>query len=164
MKPRSGSLVFDSSSDDTACGRLWGGDGPAVAGSESGQTCVVLPRFSLSAYLSLWTAGGEENVDCCRRDRSAFPGPSDDLITENWGVGGKKEEKDHGSARGERSSLSRWRCAVGAEIAAVGTAEQSLRLVVFQLIFVRAVRQKREEEEEVEKGAESLLLPGLFQG
>lgn len=84
-------------------------------------------------------------MDCFRRDRSAFPGPSDDLITENWGVGGKKRgERRRERKRGEEQQQPQQLEMCGrAEIAAVGTAEQSLRLVVFQRIFVRTRRQKK---------------------
>lgn len=81
-------------------------------------------------------------MDCFRRDRSAFPGPSDDLITENWGVGEKGGERRRERKRREEQPQQLEMCG-RAEIAAVGTAEQSLRLVVFQWIFVLTGRQKK---------------------
>ncbi|KAM7404840.1 hypothetical protein PAMP_012151 [Pampus punctatissimus] len=62
VKIRSGSLIFDSSPSDAVGARLRG-EGPVLAGSDSRQTCVVLPQFSLVCLcLSMDGRRGEEET------------------------------------------------------------------------------------------------------
>lgn len=146
------------------------GEGPALAGSKCRQTCVVLPRFSLSACLSLWTAGGKKRkLGLLSSGEQRLSGPRPWFNQWKAGSGGKKNRRRRKTTaaaeerRREEQPQPLEMCG-WAEIAAVGnvTARLPLRRVVFHLIFLATVRGGNEKEGGDRDRAASRCYLGFF--